>query len=149
MCTSPTRQMRTSAHDSPKKTVCRPNASKNDAALITDETLPYHKEGADRAAHLGRLGGGPISGRSWAARCPELFAPGPARLRRRRRRHQSRPLCLLRSSCSTICAAYLVKIKPHDSSQRAMFASTCSVANLTLIRASCVKAGKLTHLQCP
>ena len=28
-------------------------------------------------AYLGRLGGGPMTGRSWAARCPELFAPGP------------------------------------------------------------------------
>ena len=75
MCTSPTRHTRTFAQ-SPKKTICRHNASKN-PALITDETLPYHKEGANRAVTLVGWEGGPMSGRSWAARCPELFAPGP------------------------------------------------------------------------
>ena len=39
--------------------------------------FPVPQSESKGSAHLGRLGGGPMTGRSWAACCPELFAPGP------------------------------------------------------------------------
>ena len=131
MCTSPTRHTRTFAQ-SPKKTVCRHNASKN-SALITDETLPYHKEGADRAVTLVGWEGAPSAG-------------APGQLAAQSCLHQAQTAAVAAEAppvSAALPSAQLLQqfVQPtcedqaSRSSQRALSKRT-QHANLTLVRAS-------------
>ena len=79
---------------------------------------------------------------------PRALHARPGRLRRRRRRHESRSLWLLRSSYGTV-RIFIVMTKPRTCLKEPCMMWAHAACKIDPTKSVCVKADELAHLHCP